>query len=176
MPPNHWVMERKNRIPWVTPSMSAKMVAPVQVKPEIDSNSALSASLHGITPLSKYGSAPATDIASHAHATEAKASGESARDDSVALPIIAPPTPVVTAAETSSAIAPPPPSMNATPAEITMPMATKISAAPLTRTGVDSMRLPNSPTALLIASGPARGDAAPSSRDARLQSPGGRRR
>ena len=142
MPPNHWVMLRKKRIPWATPSMSARIVAPVQVNPEIDSNSALSASLQAITPLNRYGIVPAIETASHAHATAANASGESARSDAVVLRYMALPTPAVIAAEAASASAPPPPSMSATTAEIPMPIPTNINATPLMCTGVDSKRRP----------------------------------
>ena len=132
MPPNHCVMLRKKRIPWATPSMSARIVAPVQVKPDTDSNNALSASLQPITPLNRYGIVPAIETASHAQATEANASGESDRSEAVVEPIMALPTLAVIAAETVRASAPPPPSMSATPAATAMPAATSSSATPLT--------------------------------------------
>ncbi len=37
IPPSHWVMERHNRVPWGSVSILLMTVAPVVVKPEIDS-------------------------------------------------------------------------------------------------------------------------------------------
>ena len=37
IPPNHWVKERQKSTPWGRDSMSEKTVAPVVVKPDIDS-------------------------------------------------------------------------------------------------------------------------------------------
>tara|TARA_B100000676_G_C18038919_1_gene823600 strand:- start:1594 stop:1830 length:237 start_codon:yes stop_codon:yes gene_type:complete len=76
-------MLRKNNKPCGTEVKSDKIVDPVHVKPEIDSNNASSNLTQGITPVSKNGNAPATETATQLQATEANAKAESAVGETV---------------------------------------------------------------------------------------------
>ncbi len=70
IPPTHWIKQRQNRSAFEWDSISIIIVAPVVVKPDMDSKRALT----GEKPLNKKGNAPNTAAASQAKATMAKLS------------------------------------------------------------------------------------------------------
>ena len=70
MPPYHWVAWRHSRMSRPLPSMGARTVAPVAVKPDTDSNTALP---RLSIPDHQKGSAPASEIATHVQPTAANA-------------------------------------------------------------------------------------------------------
>ena len=72
IPPSHCVSERHSSNPAGWASMSVRIVAPVVVKPEVDSNSA---SMANIGPLKRiHGIAPINDAVTQAAATSTNAS------------------------------------------------------------------------------------------------------
>jgi hypothetical protein len=129
-------MLRKNRTPRGTASISDKIVEPVHVKPDTDSNRALSKCAHAIEPVIKKGKAPAIETASQLHATEARATGVSARADTEEEPNMRAPMDKVRKAETRRPKAPPPPSAKATPEEANIPNEMATNAEPETLKGV----------------------------------------